>query len=1289
MKRALRVLLAALLASPASVCANPYGGEVVAGAAAIIGSGSSPTVTVNQTSDLAVINWQGFSIDAGQLTRFVQPSALSATLNRVTGGDPTSIYGTLQANGRVYVINPNGIAIGPTGVIDAQSFIASSLDVSDVQFMSGGLLDFAGGSQAGVANYGRISANGGDVFLLARTVRNDGSISAPHGTVGLASGSQILLKPAGDERVFIQAGSATSDIGVDQRGQVQAAIAELKAAGGNVYGLAVNNSGIVRAAAMTNVGGRIFLTATGGSVSNSGEFTATQGNMGGEVRVAGDVITLKGGSKIDVSGPDGGGTVLIGGDERDVGSMQRAQEVNVESGASIRADALLSGNGGKVVLWSDGAVAFHGDISARGGAHGGNGGFTEVSGLDLTYDGLVDLRAAYGDVGKLLIDPTDVTIGNSGDITPAALAAQLDAADTTVMADNSVTVADAVSWSSVYGLTLDAGNDIFINAGVTATAAGSLTLNSDAIALAADITTGGNQSYNGAVTLSGPAGVGVALLSFGGNVDFSSIIDSTIDEGLPHALGVDAQAGDVTFGGAVGGGTALDGLNVVANNIHLNGGAITTTGAQNIVGATNLGADTTLTSGAGDLTLYGSVDGAYGLTVNAGAGGAGLESVGNTTALSYLNASSDLGIYLIDGVTTSGSQAYNGPVVITGPFGGTGVGLASFAGNIDFAGAIDSTIDEGLPHALGVDAQAGDVTFGGAVGGGTALDGLNVVANNIHLNGGAITTTGAQNIVGATNLGADTTLTSGAGDLTLYGSVDGAYGLTVNAGAGGAGLESVGNTTALSYLNASSDLGIYLIDGVTTSGSQAYNGPVVITGPFGGTGVGLASFAGNIDFAGAIDSTIDEGLPHALGVDAQAGDVTFGGAVGGGTALDGLNVVANNIHLNGGAITTTGAQNIVGATNLGADTTLTSGAGDLTLYGSVDGAYGLTVNAGAGGAGLESVGNTTALSYLNASSDLGIYLIDGVTTSGSQAYNGPVVITGPFGGTGVGLASFAGNIDFAGAIDSTIDEGLPHALGVDAQAGDVTFGGAVGGGTALDGLNVVANNIHLNGGAITTTGAQNIVGATNLGADTTLTSGAGDLTLYGSVDGAYGLTVNAGAGGAGLESVGNTTALSYLNASSDLGIYLIDGVTTSGSQAYNGPVVITGPFGGTGVGLASFAGNIDFAGAIDSTIDEGLPHALGVDAQAGDVTFGGAVGGGTALDGLNVVANNIHLNGGAITTTGAQAHQWRGELGGRCDAGKLSGRWRHRLPRHGRWGTCAKRQCRDGRNDVQAGGGRD
>ena len=151
----LTVLAFALLcAFGGGALANPTGANVVAGKADVSTSGKTLTVT---NAPGTIINWQGFSIAPDELTRFIQQSATSAVLNRVIGQDPSSLLGRLQSNGRVFLINPNGIVFGAGARIDVGGLVASTLDIGDADFLAG-RLNFAGPASAGaLAQLGQIT----------------------------------------------------------------------------------------------------------------------------------------------------------------------------------------------------------------------------------------------------------------------------------------------------------------------------------------------------------------------------------------------------------------------------------------------------------------------------------------------------------------------------------------------------------------------------------------------------------------------------------------------------------------------------------------------------------------------------------------------------------------------------------------------------------------------------------------------------------------------------------------------------------------------------------------------------------------------------------------------------------------------------------------------------------------------------------------------------------------------------------------------------------------------------
>ena len=494
--------------------ANPKGGTVKSGTATFEEAAGS--LTIKQSSDRGIIHWDDFSIDQSEITKFLQPGAQSATLNRVVGGNASSLLGALQADGQVFLINPNGILIGAGARIDTGSFVASTLDVADSEFLAGGDMKFFGSSAAAVTNLGTINASSGDVFLLGREVTNAGTITAPNGVVGLGAGTEVLLKAAGDERLFVSPGGAGK---VSNSGTIAAAQAELKANGGNAYALAVNNTGTIRATGTVTKNGRVLLTASGGVVQNSGTVSARNatgsggyvkldskrggktvnsgtidasgkaaGQTGGRVEVLGESVELTAGSLIDVSGDAGGGVALVGGDQHgDNPAVPNAKNTKVAAGATINADAIRTGAGGRVIVWADEMTQFAGAISARGGLESGHGGFAEVSGkLRLEYTGLADLRAAKGRAGSLLLDPTDIYIVDSDTPTPNTPQVGTSFQDVNNGASEIVntTLQNALAMGNVTISTASAGNGAFggqilFQAPVMSNSGNSLTLTAD------------------------------------------------------------------------------------------------------------------------------------------------------------------------------------------------------------------------------------------------------------------------------------------------------------------------------------------------------------------------------------------------------------------------------------------------------------------------------------------------------------------------------------------------------------------------------------------------------------------------------------------------------------------------------------------------------------------------------------------------------------------------------------------------------------------------------------------
>ncbi|NYE58932.1 filamentous hemagglutinin family protein [Duganella sp. 1224] len=405
-RKALAVLVAACYAGAHAAPVNP---TVVAGQATFNQQGKTFTIT---NTPNAIINWQGFSIGADEITRFIQQSSDSKVLNRVIGQDPSQILGSLQSNGKVFLINPNGVLFGAGARVDVNGLVASSLTISNADFLAG-KNNFTAGDVAGkVANQGTITTpSGGQIFLIAPAVENSGIISAPNGDVVLAAGHSVQLFDSRDPNVQVVVSSPA-----DQALNLGSIVAQGGRVG--VYGALVNQRGAINAnSAVRGENGKIVLKASGTTLVEAGSTTTATGsnlNTGGDILLLGQQVGVTGNALVDASGAAGGGSVLVGGDYQGKNAaVMNAQQAYVGKDALLRADATDSGNGGKVVVWSDQATQMLGAISARGGAQGGHGGQVETSGHYLDMRGTVDTRAPKGANGSLLLDPSDVYIADS------------------------------------------------------------------------------------------------------------------------------------------------------------------------------------------------------------------------------------------------------------------------------------------------------------------------------------------------------------------------------------------------------------------------------------------------------------------------------------------------------------------------------------------------------------------------------------------------------------------------------------------------------------------------------------------------------------------------------------------------------------------------------------------------------------------------------------------------------------------------------------------------------------
>ncbi len=395
-------LLALMAGTTLSASANPSGGVVVGGSATI--SATPTELQIHQHTDRALIEWNNFDIDAGETTRFVQPSITSIALNRVVNSNQVSrINGNLFANGRVIIVNPNGVLIGPNGNVDVAGFVATSADILNSDFMNGSnILTFnrAGNDDAVVENNGRITvAETGIAALVAPTARNNGVINARLAKVHMAGADTFAVDFYGDGLINLsvgaKSGSTKRTLKSENNGTIIAdggVVSMTAADASEVVDSVINNKGTIQAKGLVSRNGEIILTGKGSTVNVSG--------------------------KIDASAMATGkaGKVKIGGDYQGKGDLARASKVNVTETAIILADAGQTGNGGTIILWADHNAYSRGQFYARGGQLSGNGGLVETSSpLFLDVDGtIVNTLAPFGNAGDWLLDPTNITISTTG-----------------------------------------------------------------------------------------------------------------------------------------------------------------------------------------------------------------------------------------------------------------------------------------------------------------------------------------------------------------------------------------------------------------------------------------------------------------------------------------------------------------------------------------------------------------------------------------------------------------------------------------------------------------------------------------------------------------------------------------------------------------------------------------------------------------------------------------------------------------------------------------------------------
>jgi filamentous hemagglutinin family protein len=1247
---ALPVLVVCAISASGVAWALPQDGNVVAGGATI--SQPAPNrMEVRQSTNRAVIDWRGFSIGQGEQVTFQQPSSASVALNRVTGPDASRIDGRLSANGQVFLVNPNGVMVGPTGLVDVSGLVATTANISNSDFMAGQYkFDKPGRADAKVVNEGQISvAEGGIAALVAPSVRNAGVIEARLGKVALAAGNKFTLDLNGDRLVNIAISDAQA-ARLENSGQILAdgGTVTLSAAAARDAVSEVVNTGVVRARSVAEKNGVIVLDAGAGAASIAGTLDASganAGETGGTVTVSADAIALSDTARIDVSGAAGGGTALVGGGVQGKDpALRNARTVDMAAGARIDASATRRGKGGTVVLWSEERTRFMGGIAARGGAEGGDGGFVETSSkINLQAYGSVDAAAPLGEAGQWLLDPRNVTIttataggsfggGNPNTFTPTADNATVDVAtiNTALNAGTSITIttgADGTQNGDITvastinkstgntnaTLTLSAAGNIAINAGAGITRTGTGTGRLD-VALNAGASSG-NVAINAPVTLTTNNG---SLTTTGGGT-FQNGGTGAIALGT-GALSI--TAGAVSFGAnaTVGSAavTATTGNITVASTINRNAGNANTTANLTAAGniAINSGGITRSTGGTGRLDVVLNAGAASGtVTVNAPITLTTNNGTLTTTGGGAFQNASAIGLGTGSASITAGSIALGANLT-----GGTTTLTANSGAVTQSAGAITATTltvnatDSSTLNQAGNNAATLVASITGTSKNLTYRDtnalalGTTSVTGNLTINtSGAITDTGVITVDGTSSFNA------GAGVITLDSAT--------NQFGGAVSLSNTGNNDVV-LTNAKAtgtNLGTFSLGRnltVNSTGAITQSGVLTVTGTSSfNAGANAITFDLSNQLAGAVsffttgdnNATVTNGRATVLGSSTVGGNLSITASTGGFTQSSGavsaagtttLSSTNGDIALSGGTLSA-GTTLTLAANANGTKVTQTGGslqAGSLSVTAKDDS----TLTQSGNDVGTLTVNLTTAgksLTYVDAND---------IALSGTTTVGGNLSVT-----------SLAGNVtQSSGTVSLT---GTASTLTLTSNTGNVTQSG---GSMSLTGGSSTIN-LSAAQGAVTQSGGNVVANALSVTAQNT--SSLTPATNTNNV-----ATVSASITGAGAD-------FSYTDNS---GGVAIGAITAAGGDvavtANAGNITVTGPIATSGgdVTATATAGAITATGTVSAGAGTVKLTAGGgaVTQGAGSITGAALAVSATANSSLTQAGNDVGIIASSITT---------------------------------------------------------
>jgi filamentous hemagglutinin family protein len=1101
--------------------------------------GNVLTVT---NSNGAVIDWKQFNIAAGETTHFAQTSASSSVLNRVlAGGGLSAIYGTLSSNGRVWLVNPAGIMVGPGGQVNVAGFVASTLNISNADFLAGRHLFINDGTAKDVVNQGTITTPaGGSVYLIGSNVSNEGIITTPQGETILAAGTTVSLID-----------SATPGVKVDITGAAGNAtnLGTITAEAGRIgiAGVIVRNSGTLNASSVVSDGGRIFLKASQDAYVDGNGRIVTTGTKGGSVEVLGNRVAVMDNASIDASGIGdanaNGGSIKVGGDYQGKNpDIQNASVSYFGPNASLKADAGKVGDGGTVIVWADDTTRAYGNISARGGAMGGNGGFVETSGKRyLDFQGLADTRAPNGQAGALLLDPNNITIDNTTDLLfPGGFYGGVFSGGYG---------GSTITWNTINSQ-LGYGGVIITTSGSTAGHLGDITINASPGLANISIShtdnggtwttpwglVGYNSSNsltllaNNAVIINAPfgnAGSGAINIMAGWNgASTTAPVMNSFTPGQNIMINggggivsmgpVTLQAPDTVFvNNASGGGGAMAGIDMDTGALSITTNRLLLTGGGFVSGAqARIASNGNQSFTVGIDTVYGSSGGLFLKGAAYGGGPLGTATYGGNAEIGQYSPTGSQSFTILNGSKVELRGGSNNGLAPAGQWSGDCYGAAICSSN---SASIRNLGSGGQTFTF---SSGGNLNiYGGSVGNNNGAwvsnngaSGTQTVNGNPSIaiyggtSGGAMTSYGGQDVTfdnsasleskyGGQTINATSIYMSG-GSANFGGAFIGAPNSTINVLNG---ITMIGGTAAAPTAYApfgslifnqqaiiGSENGINLTMTIGSGGLTMTGGPA---SQYGGSMAGIGSVFGVVDVT--INST---------------GGITFSGAGAGYDRIGSFGNTSGKVSLTStaGAISLGSSyiNGTTGTTTLSAATSISQ-----TATGSISGSS-LTASAGSGGINLPGLNKVTTVSE---------------STTGAFTYNSavPVWVTSSTPASSMALTS-ALSLNFLFTGNLTLGSGSLFVAGTDmllTASGNLTFASNF----ATAGLTAPGSILLAAGGDLTMNSSLYTVSNTlSLGA-------AGAVNINGSVT-AYPGQIVLGAGTLNIGTAGSLAGYSGLTA---------------------------------------------------------------------------------------------------------------------------------------------------------------